>query len=161
MWDAQRHQVTADTAQVFLGILLQCARCHHHPYERWGQDDYYGLAGFFTGLGRKSFGQPPPYYSSPRVTRADCNPLTGKAPEPKYLSGPNGGGTVAQFTPEQDPRHALVDWMAQSDNPFFARTLVNRMWGHFMGRGIVEPVDDMRETNPPSNPELLDALARD
>jgi hypothetical protein len=86
----------------------------------------------------------------------DINPLTGKSPEPKYLGGP-----LAEFSPEQDPRHGLVDWMARPDNPFFAKTLVNRMWGHFMGRGLVDPVDDMRETNPPSNPELLDALAQD
>lgn len=156
MRDDQLHQPTADTAQVFLGIRLQCARCHHHPYERWGQDDYYGLAGFFTRLGRKSFGQPPPYFSASRVTLGDMNPLTGRSPEPKYPDGP-----MAELTPEQDPRHALVDWMARDENPFFARTFVNRMWGHFFGRGIVEPVDDMRETNPPSNPELLDALAAD
>ncbi|HEX7378041.1 MAG TPA: DUF1549 and DUF1553 domain-containing protein [Pirellulales bacterium] len=156
MRDDQLHQPTADTAQVFLGIRLQCARCHHHPYERWGQDDYYGLAGFFTRLGRKSFGQPPPYFSSSNVTTGERNPLTGKTPEPKFLAGP-----PAALTPEQDPRHALVDWMAQPDNPFFAKTLVNRMWGHFFGRGIVDPVDDMRDTNPPSNPALLDALARD
>jgi hypothetical protein len=156
MRDDQLHQPTADTAQVFLGIRLQCARCHHHPYERWGQDDYYGLAGFFTRLGRKSFGQPPPYFSSSNVTTGERNPLTGKTPEPKFLAGPE-----AKLTPEQDPRHALVDWMAQPDNPFFAKALVNRMWGHFLGRGLVDPVDDMRDTNPPSNPELLEALARD
>lgn len=156
MRDDQLHQPTADTAQVFLGIRLQCARCHHHPYERWGQDDYYGLAGFFTRLGRKSFGQPPPYFASSKVTMGETNPLTGRSPEPKYPDGP-----VAELTPDQDPRHALVDWMARDENPFFARTLVNRMWGHFFGRGIVEPVDDMRETNPPSNPELLEALAND
>ncbi len=68
---------------------------------------------------------------------------------------------MAKFTPEEDPRHALVDWMARPDNPFFARALVNRMWGHFLGRGLYHEVDDLRETNPPSNPELLDALARD
>ncbi|HXT60691.1 MAG TPA: DUF1549 and DUF1553 domain-containing protein, partial [Pirellulales bacterium] len=156
MRDDQLHQPTADTAQVFLGIRLQCARCHHHPYERWGQDDYYGLAGFFTRLGRKGFGQPPPYFAAANVTTGEKNPLTGQTPEPKFLAG-----AVAQLPPEQDPRHALVDWMAQPDNPFFARALVNRMWGHFMGRGIVDPVDDMRDTNPPSNPELLDALAQD
>jgi hypothetical protein len=156
MRDDQLHQPTADTAQVFLGIRLQCARCHHHPYERWGQDDYYGLAGFFTRLGRKSFGQPPPYYAASRITLGEKNPLTGQSPEPKYLDGP-----VAELSPDQDPRHALVDWMSRDENPFFARTLVNRMWGHFFGRGIVEPVDDMRETNPPSNPELLEALAKD
>ena len=154
--DDQLHSVTADTAQVFLGIRLQCARCHHHPYERWGQEDYYGLAGFFTRLGRKSFGQPPPYFASSKVTTGEKNPLTGKVPEPKFLDGEYG-----KFTPEDDPRHALVDWMSQPDNPFFARILVNRLWGHFMGRGLVDEVDDMRESNPPSNPELLDALAED
>jgi hypothetical protein len=156
MRDDQLHQVTADTAQVFLGIRLQCARCHHHPYERWGQEDYFGLAGFFTRLGRKSFGQPPPYFASSKVTTGEKNPLTGKVPEPKYLDG-----EYPTFTPEQDPRHALVDWMVQPDNPYFARVMTNRLWGHFMGRGLVDQVDDFRETNPPSNPELLDALAQD
>jgi hypothetical protein len=154
--DDQLHQVTADTAQVFLGVRLQCARCHHHPYERWGQADYYGLAGFFTRLGRKSFGEPPPYFASANVTTGEKNPLTGKTPEPKYLDGKE-----VKFTPEEDPRHALVDWMARADNPFFARALVNRLWGHFLGRGLYHEVDDQRETNPPSNPELLSALARD
>ena len=154
--DDQLHQTTADTAQVFLGLRLQCAKCHHHPYERWGQDDYYGLAGFYTRLGRKSFGEPPPYFTSPNITLNDTNPATGKGLEPKYLDGP-----VAKFTPEEDPRHALVDWMAKPENPFFARTLVNRLWGHFYGRGLVHEIDDMRETNPPSNPELLEALARE
>lgn len=154
--DDQLHQVTADTAQVFLGTRLQCARCHHHPYEKWSQDDYYGLAGFFTRLGRKSFGEPPPYFASGSVTTGEKNPLTGQVPEPKYP-----GGAVAKFTPEEDPRHALVDWMARPDNPLFAKALVNRMWGHFLGRGLVQEVDDLRETNPPSNPELLDALAKD
>ncbi len=135
---------------------MQCARCHHHPYERWGQADYYGLAGFFTRLGRKSFGEPPPYYAAASVTTGEKNPLTGKTPEPKYLDGP-----APKFTPEEDPRHALVDWMARPENPFFARSLVNRLWGHFLGRGLYHEVDDLRETNPPSNPELLDALAQD
>lgn len=154
--DDQLHQVTADTAQVFLGQRLQCARCHHHPYERWGQDDYYGLAGFFTRLGRKSFGQPPPYFASATVTTGEKNPLTNQSPEPKYLAG-----AVAKFTAEEDPRHGLVDWMAQPENPFFAKALVNRLWGHFYGRGLVHEVDDMRATNPPSNPALLEALAKD
>lgn len=154
--DDQLHQVTADVAQVFLGTRLQCAKCHHHPYERWGQADYYGLAGFFTRLGRKSFGQPPPYYAAANPTTGEKDPLTGKTPEPKFLDGPPG-----KFTPDDDPRHALVDWMAKPDNPFFAKALVNRMWGHFLGRGLVHEVDDLRETNPPSNPELLDRLARD
>lgn len=156
MRDDQLHQVTADTAQVFLGVRLQCARCHHHPYERWSQEDYYGLAGFFTRLGRKSFGQPPPYFSSPSVTTGEKNPLTDKVPEPKFPDGAYG-----KFTPEQDPRHALVDWMVQPDNPFFSRVLVNRLWAHFLGQGMVNEVDDMRGSNPAANEELLAALARD
>jgi hypothetical protein len=154
--DDQLHQVTADTAQVFLGLRLQCARCHHHPYERFSQDDYFGLAGFFTRLGRKSFGQPPPYYSAANVTTGEKHPRTGQSPEPKYLDG-----DIAKFTAEEDPRHALVDWMGRPENPYFAKALVNRLWGHFFGRGLVHEVDDLRATNPPSNPELLDALARD
>jgi len=154
--DDQLHQTTADVAQVFLGTRLQCAKCHHHPYERWGQGDYYGLAGFFTRLGRKSFGEPPPYFASATVTTGDKNPLTGKTPEPKYLDG-----AESKFSAEEDPRHALVDWMVKPENPFFAKALVNRLWGHFMGRGLYHEVDDLRETNPPSNPELLEALARD
>ncbi len=154
--DDQLHQVTADTAQVFLGLRLQCAKCHHHPYERFSQDDYYGLAGFFTRLGRKSFGEPPPYFAAPNVTISQPHPVTGEQIEPKYIDGP-----VAKFTPEQDPRHALVDWMAARENPFFAKALVNRLWGHFFGRGLVHEVDDLRETNPPSNPELMNRLARE
>jgi hypothetical protein len=154
--DDQLHQVTADVAQIFMGVRLQCAKCHHHPYERWGQGDYYGLAGFFTRLGRKSFGQPPPYFASATVTSGERDPLTGKTPEPKYPDG-----ATPKFTTEDDPRHALVDWMAKPDNPYFARALVNRLWGHFLGRGLFHEVDDQRDTNPPSNPELLDALAKD
>lgn len=154
--DDQLHQVTADVAQVFLGTRLQCAKCHHHPYERWGQADYYGLAGFFTRLGRKNFGQPPPYYASATPTTGERDPTTGKTPEPKFLDGPLG-----KFTQDEDPRHALVDWMTKADNPFFAKALVNRYWGHFLGRGLVSEADDLRETNPPSNPELLEWLAKD
>ncbi len=156
MRDDQLHQPVADTAQVFLGLRLQCAKCHHHPYERWSQEDYFGLAGFFSRLGRKGLGEPPPYFSERRRTVGEINPATGKPIEPKLLDGP-----YLTIPPEQDPRHKLVDWMAEPNNPFFARALVNRMWGHLLGRGLVDPVDDMRETNPPSNPELLDALTKE
>lgn len=156
MRDDQLHQPVADTAQVFLGLRLQCAKCHHHPYERWSQNDYYGLAGFFSRLGRKGLGEPPPYYASRTRTSSEINPHTGKPIEPKLLDG-----DVLKVAPVDDPRHKLVDWMAEPSNPFFARALVNRTWGHLMGRGLVDPIDDMRETNPPSNPELLDALAQD
>jgi len=154
--DDQLHTVTADTGQLFLGIRLQCARCHHHPYERWGQEDYYGLAGFFTRLGRKSFGEPPPYFSSATVTTGEKNPLTDRPPEPKYPDGES-----PKFSSSEDPRHALVDWMTRPENPYFAKALVNRQWSHFFGRGLVNEVDDMRATNPPSNPELLDFLAKE
>jgi hypothetical protein len=156
MRDDQLHQPVADTAQVFLGLRLQCAKCHHHPYERWSQEDYFGLAGFFSRLGRKGLGEPPPYFAERRRTSSEINPATGKPIEPKILDG-----AYLDIPPEEDPRQKLVDWMAEPNNPFFARALVNRMWGHLMGRGLVDPVDDMRETNPPSNPELLDALTKD
>jgi hypothetical protein len=156
MRDDPLHQPAADTAQVFLGLRLQCAKCHHHPYERWSQDNYYGLAGFFARLGRKGFGEPPPYFASRERTTGEVNPRTGEPLEPKLLDGP-----VLNVPPEEDPRQKLVDWMVRRDNPVFAKALCNRMWGHLLGRGLVDPVDDMRETNPPSNPELLDALAKD
>jgi hypothetical protein len=156
MRDDPLHQPTADTAQVFLGLRLQCARCHHHPYERWGQDDYYGLAGFFARLGRKDFGEEPAFFSERQVTVDEKHPLTGLPLEPKLLGGP-----VLQIPASEDPRQKLIEWMTRPDNPFFARALCNRMWDHLFGRGLVDPVDDMRATNPPSNPELLDALARD
>jgi hypothetical protein len=157
MSDDPLHQPTADTAQIFLGLRLQCARCHHHPFERWSQDDYYGLAGFYGRLATKSFEQGPPvYFSERQPTTSELNPRTGKTPQPKPLDRP-----PLEIPAGEDPRKRLADWMTRPDNPFLARALVNRVWGHLFGRGIVEPVDDMRETNPPSNPELLDALARE
>jgi hypothetical protein len=150
------HQPVGDTAQIFLGLRLQCARCHHHPYERWGQDDYFGLAGFFAKLTRKDFDGEPVFFAGRALATSEANPRTGKPLEPKLLDG-----EVLKIPPEEDPRHQLVDWMVGPENPFFAKAFCNRTWGHLMGRGLVEPVDDLRETNPPSNPELLDALAAD
>ena len=155
MSDDPLHQPVADTAQVFLGLRIQCARCHHHPFERWGQDDYYGLAGFFTRVARKDIGSPA-FYSERTAVSQEVHPRTGKPIEPKLL-----GGRAVKVAPENDPRHALVDWMVRPDNPYFARAYCNRVWGHFFGRGLVDPVDDMRATNPPSNAELLEALGRD
>ena len=150
-----------DTAQVFLGMRLQCAKCHHHPYERWGQDDYYGFAAFFARVGRK------PSRTGLRAGRVEeaifnartgsvTNPRTGRPMSPRAL-----GGVVAAIRAGDDPRLALADWLSRPDNPYFARAVVNRYWAHFFGRGIVEPLDDLRATNPPSNPALLDALAAD
>jgi hypothetical protein len=156
MSDDPLHQPVGDTAEVFLGIRLQCARCHHHPYERWSQDDYYGLAGFFSRLGRKDFDVEPAYFTARTRVVEEVNPRTGQPIEPKLP-----GAAPLQVAPGEDPRHKLVDWMVRPDNPFFAKAFCNRIWGHLMGRGLVEPVDDLRATNPPSNPELLDALARE
>jgi hypothetical protein len=149
-------ELVGDVSQLFLGLRIQCAKCHHHPYEKWSQDDYYGLAGFFTRMGRKILKEPGYYYAARRVTDGLNNPRTGKAVSPKLLGGPE-----LAVKPGEDPRQKLVDWMSEPSNPFFAPTIVNRMWAHFMGRGLVEPIDDMRVTNPPSNPELLQAMSRD
>lgn len=143
-----------DTAQLFLGMRIQCARCHHHPFERWSQDDYYGFASLFTRIGNK--GDDP---TNPRLyvlaEGKATNPITGEEKAPRPLGGPE----MADLGPGVDPRERLADWLRQKDNPYFARALVNRYWKHFLGRGLVEPEDDMRVSNPPSNPELLDALA--
>jgi hypothetical protein len=149
------HQ-TNDTAQLFLGTRINCAQCHHHPYEKWSQDDYYQLQAFFARMGRKNgeIAQEPAIFVRP--DGAVRNPASGKIMPPRGLDGPE-----LTIGPEEDPRQKLVDWMVDAKNPFFARASANRLWGHFLGRGLVEPVDDMRVTNPPSNPELLDALARD
>jgi len=149
-----------DTAQVFLGMRLQCAKCHHHPFEKWSQHDYYGFAAFFARVGRK------PDMQAQRSGRDGeviytlrsgtvAHPKTGETMAPKGL-----GGSVVPVAAGEDPRQKLVDWMADSKNPFFAKALVNRYWAHFFGRGIVEPLDDMRLTNPPSNPELLEGLSQ-
>jgi hypothetical protein len=148
-----------DTAQVFLGMRLQCARCHHHPFEKWSQDDYYGFAAFFARVGRK------PSLQAQRIGRDDMVIYTARAgsvthPKTGKVMTPRGLGSAEIPVPAaDDPRQKLVDWMAEPKNPFFARALVNRYWAHFFGRGIVEPMDDLRVTNPPANPELLDALA--
>ncbi|MEO6808344.1 MAG: DUF1549 domain-containing protein, partial [Isosphaeraceae bacterium] len=157
-------QTTAETiGQVFLGVRLQCARCHNHPYDVWTQDDYYGLAAYFANLDRKQInnvrrdrldtheinGDEIIYFSGqPRMTQ----PRSGAMMEPKPLGGPK---PTLQGNP--NALDDLADWLTR-DNPQFARSMANRVWFHLMGRGIVEPVDDFRDSNPPSNPPLLDAL---
>ena len=159
-WYTQVNTSTAqleDTAQLFLGMRIQCARCHHHPFERWSQNDYYGFQAFFTQVGlkpnRKGLQNADVFHRGGVATAR--NPRTQKDLKPTGL-----GSDPIDVPAYEDPRNALVDWMAAPDNPFFARALANRYWKHFFGRGIVDPEDDMRVTNPPSNPELLDALAK-
>jgi hypothetical protein len=157
-------QFVDDTAQVFLGLRLACAQCHHHPYEKWSQDDYWGLAAFFGRVGRKAVPLPGGVQNQQaqivtifnRPEGSVLNKRTNQAAVIKPLDG-----APMQISSEDDPRQRLVDWMVDANNPFFARAVANRYWAHFFGRGIVEPLDDMRVTNPPSNPELLNALARD
>jgi hypothetical protein len=144
-----------DAAQLFLGMRLQCAQCHHHPYEKWSQQDYYGFAAFFSRVGRKPSGTPGEEIIFHRRGGASAtNPKTKQTVKPAPL-----GLAALELSPDDDPRLALADWLTAKDNPFFAKSLANRYWKHLMGRGLVEPEDDMRETNPPTNPELLDALA--
>jgi hypothetical protein len=147
-------------AQAFLGVRIQCAQCHHHPTERWSQADYFGLAAVFSRVGRKggfADAEVPTDEIIFLKERGDMvHPRTGKLLKPRPL-----GGTEFSLGLHDDPRGSLARWMTSSNNPFFARTMVNRMWAHFLGRGIVHPIDDARSTNPPSNPELLDALAQD
>jgi hypothetical protein len=145
-----------DMAQLFLGLRMQCAKCHHHPFEKWSQQDYYGLASFFSRVGRKPSkyggGREHIFHNAGLASARD--PKTGQDVPPTPL-----GADPLEILADEDPRHRLVDWMTQPDNPFFAKALVNRYWKHFFGRGLVDPEDDMRVTNPASNPQLLDALA--
>lgn len=148
-------QQMEDVAQLFLGTRMQCAQCHHHPFEKWSQQDYYGFAAFFSNVSRKAstFASEEMIFHKRGVAQT-TNIRTREAVTPTSL-----GGSALKLEPAQDPRLALAEWMSQKENPFFAHTLVNRYWKHFFNRGLVEPEDDMRETNPPVNPELLAALA--
>lgn len=156
----QVNEQVEDTAQLFLGLRIQCARCHHHPFEKWSQNDYYSFSAFFTTVGKKNVYGVAKTQADKRIFHSEKtaqarNPRTNENLKPAGL-----GGDPLEIPPQRDPRHYLADWMAREDNPFFARALVNRYWKHFFDRGIVEPEDDMRETNPPSNPELIEALAQ-
>lgn len=147
-----------NATQLFLGVRIQCARCHTHPFEKWTQDDYYGMAAFFVRLGTKGsqefglFGRETVVFIRP--TGEQTHPRKGGVVKPHPLDGPDMDDPF-------DRRRKLADWLTAKNNPFFARNLVNRFWSYAMGRGLVEPVDDMRATNPASIPALLDALASD
>jgi hypothetical protein len=148
-------------SQVFMGVRLECARCHQHPNESWSQEDFYQLAAYFGEVGRKGTGVSPPISGSPEFVfhkpgGSVKHPVTGEvmAPAPP-------AGVKIEIESGRDPREVLADWLVAPGNPFFARALVNRVWGAMMGSGIVNPVDDMRTSNPPANPALLEALARD
>ncbi|MFT5467158.1 MAG: hypothetical protein ACI8UO_002262 [Verrucomicrobiales bacterium] len=148
-------QQLEDVAQLFLGVRMQCAQCHHHPFERWSQHDYYSLAAFFSQVGRKptAIAGEDLIFHKRGVAQFE-NTKTGQPVKPAGLGSP-----PFEIAPDDDPRLLLADWMSDKSNPFFAKVLVNRYWKHFFKRGLVEPEDDMRDTNPATNPELLNALA--
>ena len=158
-------QMVDNLGQVFLGTRLQCAQCHHHPYEKWSQDDYWNMAAFFGQLGRKNIpvvarsGAQQQNLQRQFLYNKGTGSVTNKRNNMPAKPTPLDGEPVENST-GSDLRHNLVDWMTAKDNPFFAKAVANRYWAHFFGRGVVDPLDDMRITNPPSNPALLDALAK-
>lgn len=150
------NQQLEDVAQLFLGVRMQCAQCHHHPFERWSQQDYYSLSAFFSQVGRKptAIADEDLIYHKRGIAQTE-NKKTHLPVKPAGLGQP-----TLDIPPDEDPRLKLADWMSEKSNPFFAKSLVNRYWKHFFKRGLIEPEDDIRDTNPATNPELLDALAK-
>ncbi len=153
-----RSQRTAEDAvktisQAFLGVRMDCAQCHHHPFEKWGQDDFYGLAGYFSGMTRQALDENRELIYQPGH-KTTTIPVINRPVLTRTL-----GGQPTAVGDQTDPRPELANWLASSKNPFFAKLVANRLWKHLMGRGLVEPEDDFRDTNPPTNPELLEHLA--
>jgi hypothetical protein len=147
-------KLAEDTAQAFFGIRIQCAQCHNHPFDRWTMDDYRGFVAFFTQVGRKVGEDPREKIVFNSGAGESRNPVGERVVAPKFLGGeaPDAKG--------KDRRQLLADWIASPENPYFPRHIANLVWAQYMGRGIVEPVDDVRISNPESNPELLDALTK-
>lgn len=153
-------EITTLVSQLFLGIRLDCAKCHHHPFERWSQQDFYQFAAYFAQIGRKGTGLSPPISGSEEImffsgSGAVKHPVSGEVLAPRPLFG-----DTEEIASGQDPREVLANWMTSPENDYFAKVQVNRIWAALMGRGLVDPVDDLRSTNPPTHPELLDALAK-
>lgn len=148
------------TAQVFLGIRLSCARCHKHPFDRWTTDDYWNFAAFTGKVGTRTgelYNEQVVYYNpTGRVINQSVQGNRGEVAQPTFLAG-----TTLPANYQGDVLHRLADWITSGTNPYFAKATVNRIWSHYFGRGIVEPVDDMRATTPPSVDGLLEALAAD
>ena len=154
-------EITTLVTQLFLGIRLECAKCHHHVFEKWSQEDFYSFAAYFSRVGYKGTGLSPPISGGEEMVLTAkkgsvSHPLTGEVLEPRPLFG-----EAAVVDPETDPREVLAAWVTSSENDYFAQVMVNRIWNDLMGRGLVMPVDDLRATNPPSNGPLLEALAED
>jgi hypothetical protein len=158
--DEKPEELAETTAQVFLGIRLQCTKCHHHPNEIWNQDDYYGLAAFFTRLEKKDTldqGR----FGGVRAIRPVANDMPNRQLMVPAKAKVLGQSQPADLTSTADIRQHLAAWITANDNPFFARNFANRYWAWLIGRGLVEPVDELRNTNPASHPELLAYLERE
>lgn len=151
-------QQTEDTAQLFLGVRIQCAQCHHHPYEQWSQRDYYSLGAYFSQLDRVvSKTQMAEFIVSvKRIEPQATHKKTGEKLLPAAIGSP-----APPLSADDDARTALADWLVEKSNPYFAKALVNRYWKILFNRGFVDPEDDIRDTNPPSHPELLEALSNE
>ena len=147
-------KVTENVAQVFMGMRIQCAQCHNHPFDRWTMDDYYGFAAFFSQIGRKAADDPREVVVFNSGGGDVRHPVGGRVMAPKFL-----GGAAPDLT-GKDRRQAMSQWLASAENPYFATNLANMVWAHFLGKGIVDEVDDVRVSNPASNQELLDELGR-
>lgn len=154
-------EIGSSISQLFLGVRLDCAKCHHHPFEVWSQDDFYGFAAFFARVGHQGGLSPPISGSEELIFTAEKGSLkhgrTGENVDPRTLDGE----AFSNLPTDMDPREKLADWMLAPDNPYFAQVMANRVWAELMGRGIVDPVDDIRATNPATNQPLLDFLADD
>lgn len=153
---ADMNDCVENVSQLFLGVRLQCAKCHNHPFERWTQDNYYGLGAFFHRLQRRQTQRPGETFIWTADSGEVVQPRTGRPVQP-WL--PQAGSI--EVAAGQDRRKALVAWLIAPENPFFARMEANRIWSQLFARGIVDPIDDFRDSNPPSNGPLLDALAAD
>ncbi len=147
-------KVAENVAQVFMGMRIQCAQCHNHPFDRWTMDDYYSFAAFFSQIGRKRGEDPREIIVFNSGSGDVRHPVGNRVMAPKFLGGetPDVAG--------KDRRQIMANWLASDDNPFFAQNLSNIIWAHFFGKGIIQEVDDVRISNPPVNKELLDAMAK-
>ena len=147
-------KTSENVAQVFMGMRIQCAQCHNHPFDRWTMDDYYSFAAFFSQIGRKRGEDPRELIIYNRGSGDVRHPVGNRVMEPKFL-----GGAVPDVK-GKDRREVMAKWLASPENPYFATNLANIVWAHFFGRGIIHEVDDVRVSNPAVNPELLDALGQ-
>ena len=165
-------KMTEDISQTFLGVRFNCNKCHDHPFERWTQNQYYEMGAYFAqvGIKRGFVGREVIFAEAGGTAQVTAEEIVYRKPEggevkhlktDKVMTPHVPVGHAMDAKPDGDRREPFVDWMTSKDNPFFAKSMANRVWSYFLGKGIIDPVDDIRASNPPSNPELLDALTAD